>query len=216
MIHAYDQVYLDKARVVLGRMLDFAVYDLNYDITEFFNMFLDSGLAARFEKGDYAVIVGMSGVELAYQVLELTTGNTERIKPAYTVDRSEEYWAGWALAYYQWETALRFEEIVQHVPIAEIVKLYSPYHEMDIRQFCDKMDERYRASKPETNLKTLRTKLGMSQRELAEASGVPLRTIQQYEQRQKNINKAQGEYLIMLAQALCCEVPDLIEKTGRE
>lgn len=216
MIHAYDQVYLDKARVVLGRMLDFAVYDLNYDITEFFNMFLDSGLAARFEKGDYAVIVGMSGVELAYQVLELTTGNTERIKPTYTVDRSEEYWTGWALAYYQWETALRFEEIVRHVPIAEIVKLYSPYHEMDIRQFCDKMDERYRASKPETNLKTLRTKLGMSQRELAEASGVPLRTIQQYEQRQKNINKAQGEYLIMLAQALCCEVPDLIEKTGRE
>lgn len=216
MIHAYDQVYLDKARVVLGRMLDFAVYDLNYDITEFFNMFLDSGLAARFEKGDYAVIVGMSGVELAYQVLELTTGNTQRIKPTYTVDRSEEYWAGWALAYYQWETALRFEEIIRHVPIAEIVKLYSPYHEMDIRQFCDKMDERYRASKPETNLKTLRTKLGMSQRELAEASGVPLRTIQQYEQRQKNINKAQGEYLIMLAQALCCEVPDLIEKTGRE
>lgn len=216
MIHAYDQVYLDKARVVLGRMLDFAVYDLNYDITEFFNMFLNSGLAARFEKGDYAVIVGMSGVELAYQVLELTTGNTERIKPTYTVDRSEEYWAGWALAYYQWETALRFEEIVRHVPIAEIVKLYSPYHEMDIRQFCDKMDERYRASKPDTNLKTLRMKLGMSQRELAEASGVPLRTIQQYEQRQKNINKAQGEYLIMLAQALCCEVPDLIEKTGRE
>lgn len=43
MIHAYDQVYLDKARVVLGRMLDFAVYDLNYDITEFFNMFLNSG-----------------------------------------------------------------------------------------------------------------------------------------------------------------------------
>lgn len=216
MIHAYDQVYLDKARVVLGRMLDFAVYDLNYDITEFFNMFLDSGLAARFEKGDYAVIVGMSGVELAYQVLELTTGNTERIKPTYTVDRSEEYWTGWALAYYQWETALRFEEIVRHIPIAEIVKLYSPYHEMDIRQFCDKMDERYRASKPETNLKTLRTKLGMSQRELAEVSGVPLRTIQQYEQRQKNINKAQGEYLIMLAQALCCEVTDLIEKTGRE
>lgn len=216
MIHAYDKIYLDKARVVLGRMLDFAVYDLNYDITEFFNMFLASGLAARFEKGDYAIIVGMSGVELAYQVLELTTGNTERIKPSYTVDRSEEYWAGWALAYYQWETALRFEEIIRYIPIAEIVKLYSPYHEMDIRQFCDKMDEQYRASKPETNLKTLRMKLGMSQRELAEASGVPLRTIQQYEQRQKNINKAQGEYLIMLAQALCCEVPDLIEKTGQE
>ena len=28
MIRAYDKVYLDKARTVLGRMLDFAVYDL--------------------------------------------------------------------------------------------------------------------------------------------------------------------------------------------
>ncbi len=44
-------------------------------------------------------------------------------------------------------------------------------------------------------------------------SGVPLRTIQQYEQRQKHINKAQAEYLVMLAKALCCEVDSLLEKT---
>ena len=35
---------------------------------------------------------------------------------------------------------------------------------------------------------------------------------QQYEQRQKNINKAQMEYLLVLAQALCCRVGDLVEK----
>ena len=29
MICAYDKVYLDKARTALGRMLDFAVYDLS-------------------------------------------------------------------------------------------------------------------------------------------------------------------------------------------
>ena len=43
-------------------------------------------------------------------------------------------------------------------------------------------------------------------------SGIPLRTIQQYEQRQKNINKAQAEYLVALARVLCCEVEDLMEK----
>lgn len=47
---------------------------------------------------------------------------------------------------------------------------------------------------------------------MEEVSGVPLRTIQQYEQRQKNINKAQVEYLLMLAQALCCRIEDLVEK----
>ena len=212
MIHAYDKIYLDKARTALGRMLDFAVYDLKYDIEDFFALFITSGIAARFEKGDYSVIVGMSGVELAYKVLEVTKGEENRIKPQYSADRSEEYWAGWALAYYQWDTALSFEEIVRAVPMKRIVQMYSPYHEMDIRQFCDKMNERYRTAQPETNLKALRQRSGLSQRELSEQSGVPLRTIQQYEQRQKSINKAQAEYLFMLARSLCCEIDDLLEK----
>lgn len=71
----------------------------------------------------------------------------------------------------------------------------------------------YKAAKPETNLKLLRKKAGLSQRKLADLSSVPVRTIQQYEQRQKNINKAQAEYLVMLAKVLCCEVEDLMEKT---
>ena len=212
MIHAYDKIYLDKARTALGRMLDFAVYDLKYDIEDFFALFITSGIAARFEKGDYSVIVGMSGVELAYKVLELVKGEENRIKPQYTADRSEEYWAGWALAYYQWDTALSFEEIVRAVPMKRILQMYSPYHEMDIRQFCDKMNELYRTAQPETNLKAFRQRSGLSQRELAEQSGVPLRTIQQYEQRQKSINKAQAEYLLMLARTLCCAMEDLLEK----
>ena len=212
MIHAYDKVYLEKARVSLGRMLDFAVYDLKYDITEFFSLFIRSGFAERFESGDYAVLVGMSGVELAYEVLTQCGLAFQRIKPNYTVDRSEEFWTGWALAYYQWDTALRFEQIISHIPITEIMQLYSPYHEMDIRQFCDKMNALYASSNPETNLKSIRQNAGFSQRELSEISGVPIRTIQQYEQRQKNINKAQAESLILLARALCCNVEDLIEK----
>lgn len=213
MIHAYDKVYLEKARTALGRMLDFAVYDLKYDIADFFNLFIKSGIADRFGTGDFAVIVGMSGVELAYEVLEQSGVTKERIKPNYTIDRSEEFWAGWALAYYQWETSMRFAEIVRYVPIKDIVALYLPYHEMDIRQFVDKVNAMYRAAKPETNLKLLRQKAGLSQRKLADLSGVPVRTIQQYEQRQKNINKAQAEYLVMLAKVLYCEVGDLMEKT---
>lgn len=212
MIRAYDKVYLDKARTALGRMLDFAVYDLKYDITGFFDLFITSGISERFEKGDFTLLAGMSGVEIAYTVLEKSGITTERIKPQYTIDRSVEYWTGWALAYYQWETALSFAEIVRYVPIKDVMALYSPYHEMDIRQFCDKMNDLYKAAKPETNLKLLRQNAGLSQSELAELSGVPVRTIQQYEQRQKSINKAQAEYLVMLAQALCCEVEDLIEK----
>lgn len=211
MIHAYDKAYLEKARTALGRMLDFAVYDLKYDISTFFDLFIHSGVAERFESGDFSVTVGKSGVELAYLVLENSNISFQRIVPTYPVNRSEEYWTGWALAYYQWETAISFAGIVRYISIRDILALYSPYHEMDIRQFVDKMNALYRAAQPETNLKCRRKSAGLSQRALSDLSGVPLRTIQQYEQRQKNINRAQGESLVMLANTLCCRVDDLLE-----
>ena len=211
MTNAYDKVYLEKARTNLGRMLDFVVYDLKYDISDFFELFITSGVANRFGNGDFNVLVGMSGVELAYEVLEKLNISFKRVTPNYTVNRSEEYWTGWALAYYQWETSLNFEEIVRCIPIKEIQALYSPYHEMDIKQFVDKMNSLYKLAKPETNLKFLRQKAGLSQRELSELSGVPVRTIQQYEQRQKSVNKAQAAYLMSLAKVLCCEMKDLME-----
>ncbi|WP_080798672.1 helix-turn-helix domain-containing protein [Arabiibacter massiliensis] len=211
MIRAYDKLYLEKARAALARMLDFAVNDLGYDLARFFDLFIRSDMAKRFEEGDFSVLAGKSGVEIAYEVLEQVEGRAQRVKPTYSMERSAEYWAGWALAYYQWETALPFEDIVAYVPIVDIRALYSPYHEMDIRQFVDKMNEMRRAAKPDTNLKMRRRKAGLSQKELAELSGVPKRTIQQYEQRQKDINKAQVEYVLMLAKALACEPADLIE-----
>ena len=90
--------------------------------------------------------------------------------------------------------------------------LYTPYHEMDVRQFVDKMNELYREAKPETNLKELRTFANLSQSELAQQAGVSVRTIQQDEQRRKDINKAQTETLLKIARALVCTVEDLVEK----
>lgn len=145
MIHAYDKVYLDKAQTVMARMIDFAVYELKYDLEDFFNIFISSGIADRFGKGDFTLIVGKSGVELAYEVLEQSGIAHERIKPQYTMDRSEEFWLGWALAYYQWYSGLSFREIESVVSINEILALYSPYHEMDIKQFVDKMNSLYQA-----------------------------------------------------------------------
>ena len=143
--------------------------------------------------------------------MEKTGENLRNIKPRYTVNRSEEYWAGWALAYYQWKTAISFSKIVEYIPINEIKALYSPYHEMDIRHFVDKMNELYINVKPETNLKIYRKRAGLSQKELAEQAEIPVRMIQHYEQRQKNINKAQVEYLARLSRVLNCTIEELLE-----
>lgn len=214
MIHAYDRLYLEAARRNLARMLDFAVYELKYDLQEFFDMFLHSDICRRFENGESTILAGRSGVELVYDVLMEVAGEEVRIEVTYAGNRSREYWLGWALAYYQWYTSLRFEEIIARVPLLDILHMYSPYHEMDIQQFVDAMNELYWDAKKDTNLKLLRQKSGLSQSELAESTQIPVRTIQQYEQRQKNINKAQAEYLIRLSRCLCCEVEELIEKVG--
>ncbi len=212
MIHGYDKIYLDQARVSLGRMFDFAVYDLKQDLTSFVDMFITSGVAELFEIGDIKTVAGSSGVELAYEILERTFGNFEHIEPRFTIERSREYWAGWSLAYYQWYSKLSFKEVIREIPICEIVDLYSPYHEMDIMQFVDIMNETFRLRHRNTNLKYFRLKTGLTQKELSEQSEIPLRTIQQYEQKQKNINRAQAEYLVNLAEVLHCKPRELLEK----
>ena len=64
----------------------------------------------------------------------------------------------------------------------------------------------------ETNLKCIRTAKGYSQKQLAEMSGVSLRSIQVYEQRREDINKAQSDSIFRLAKVLGCTMEDLLEE----
>ena len=75
----------------------------------------------------------------------------------------------------------------------------------------EQLDEWYHESHPESRLKSYRKDAGLSQAQFALLSGVPLRTIQQYEQRNKNINAARADALLNLAQALHCPPSSLLE-----
>ena len=63
-----------------------------------------------------------------------------------------------------------------------------------------------------TKLQTIRTSRGLSQSQLAKTSGVSIRMIQYWEQRAKNINMAAASTVLKLADALECEVRDLMEQ----
>lgn len=208
MIHAYDELYLEKAQTALGGMLEYAVNDIGYRIEDFWTLFLSSIICSSFENGDCSILVGHSGIELVYEVLG---GKQNNVQPSNKDTRSEEYWTGWALTYFQWLYALPFREITAFIPIEEIRAMYMPFHEMDIRQFCDRMSKLYLERRKETNLKRRRKQLGYSQSALAAVTGIPVRTIQQYEQGQKDINKASAEYVIRLSKALYCEAQALLE-----
>ena len=195
----------------VGRMFDFAVYGLKYNLSDFFYLFIASGIASRIEAGNCNYLVGRSGVELAYETIYLTSKKTIDIQPDFIQNRSPEYWCGWAIAYYQWLKSISFKEIVSFVSISDFLALYSPYHEMPIESIVEKLDKIRKAKQTETNLKKYRLLSGMSQSQLAKASGIPIRTIQQYEQRQKNINHANFETIQKLSTILCCPSSALLE-----
>ena len=115
------------------------------------------------------------------------------------------------MCYYQWWSSKKYADVFKAVSYEEILELYATLHEAGVEKFASVLDEKVRAAYPETNLKRIRTAYGCSQRELSEMSGVNLRSIQMYEQRNKDINKAQSDSLYYLAKALGCKMEDLLE-----
>ena len=211
-MRAYKETYLSHAAKTLGSMLDYVVNDCGLAGGLFLHMFITSGLAGQFERGNPKIIAGMSGIELAAQAIEAVTGEKPVAEPAEREWRTEEYWAGWALAQYQWYSAMSFAAILRAFPWNEIVGSYYPLHEADITKFYAVAENRCKQANPQTNLKRLRETAGISQSKLAEESGASLRSVQMYEQRNKDINKAQAITLAKIARALGCEVENLLEK----
>ena len=207
MIHAYNEEYLLHARNVMGKMFDFVVYDLNIELESFFDLFIESGVAYKFYKGDTGVISGKSGYELALQVLNIMNKDVEITFPNYTLNHSKEYWLGYFLSYYSWYSNINYEDIILCVYIKELLLMYDKYHEMDIMHFVDKLNEIIFNS---NKLKFYRKKRKLSQKELATLSNIPIRTIQQYEQNQKDLDKANVTYLVNLARVLNCNIEDLL------
>ena len=94
--------------------------------------------------------------------------------------------------------------------MSEILEMYQPYHEADIQKFGEEMDYRIQTRDDESRLARLRSYAKLTQKALAERSGVSVRMIEQYEQGKKSLNKASAETVLNLAKVLHCRVEDLI------
>lgn len=191
-------------------MFEYGVMVYGMPLDDFYAGFLSSELCERFEMGDSSVIAGMSGTEMARSII-CGDKEVDLPSPHFDTDRSRAYWLGWSLAYYQWSKNISFKKITENVTINEIIEMYPKYHEMDIRQFADGLDEMRMQAAKESSHKRLRRLAGYSQREVSEITGIPLRSLQAYEQRQKNINNAGADYVCRLAKTLNCDIEMLME-----
>ena len=142
MTRAYAETYLDDAMNNLGYMFDYAVNDCGYGAGEFFTHFIVSGVAASFEKGNPKYVAGLSGPELASEVILRVQGARPDIPSSEGIDKSAEYWAGWIMAYYQWYSSRRFADLHRHnLTIERVLSLYSPLHEADVSKFVAVADQ---------------------------------------------------------------------------
>ena len=212
MTHAYQEIYLSNAQAMLGDAFDYGINACHIPGSSFVKLFVASTVSKRLENGEPSYLSGKSGIEVVIEILAETTGKTPDAAPQEHFGRSREYWIGWAVAYYQWFSGRSYSEIFKVVTFEELQKLYDPLHEADITKFADILDARMREFFADTNLKRIRTAYGCTQAELAKRSGVSLRSIQMYEQRNKDINKASAETLLRLSKVLGCTMEDLMEK----
>ena len=101
-----------------------------------------------------------------------------------------------------------FRDIIETIPYEELLGLYSTLHEADVQKSYEVFDAHFESK--ESKLKTMRRHCGLTQEELSGLSGVALPTIRAYERKAKDINKAQMDIVMGLADALKCDVRDLI------
>lgn len=211
MMNAYDKDYLYHAQKNFGHMVDFAVNTCDYDIDEFFNMFLASNVCIQFENGNPAYIAGKTGCELVRLIISEIKNTDIEEENAMYLDKSPEYWLGWALSYYAWLKNYKFGYILSAVSAGDMLGMYDTMHEADITKFVCALDDRLKKLYAQTALTRIRTLANLSQSELAQRSGINVRIIQAYEQRKRDINKAQLATVLSLAKALDCDVGDLFE-----
>ena len=212
MTHAYQEIYLNKAQSVLGDAFDYAVNTCGISGNNFVKLFLASSICSRMENGEPTYVAGKSGIEIVVEIVSQTMGKEIKSEPEVRFGRSKKYWIGWAVAYYQWYSCRKYSEIFKVFTFDNLQQMYYTLHEADITKFADIVDERMREHFSDTNLKRIRMAYGCTQAELAKKADVTLRSIQMYEQRNKDINKAGADTVFCLAKALGCTMEDLIEK----
>lgn len=209
-------IYRDDAMRCIGELL-FHASAASDGLSEdsILKMFIVSGYASRFEAGDPVLLSGMSGAELFYSIMEKCSEyRFLRCNPGMISIKDERYYTGRLLACYQRSSRLPFSEILSAVSCARLIALYPDFSKLPLNEACVMLDDMILSRRSSaTKLQAYRKRLGLSQKELAAYSGVNIRTLQQYEIGDKDINRAAADKVAALSRTLYCSPCDLLTVT---
>ena len=199
---------------ILGELTEYITrYTPEFSVDRFLQMFIISGYAVRFEKGDPCLTEGMSGIELHHRVMEeCGLSRPDWPLPDLMDISTPAYRTGRLLALYQRVRGLSFTDITAHMPFSRLMSVCEAQGDMQEEKIYALLDRKIAERQPcSCRLQDRRRRLGLSQKELAAISGVNLRTLQQYETGAKDINKASAAKVAALSKALFCRGLQILE-----
>lgn len=164
MTCAYSEVYLEDAMRTLGEAVDFALCDQGLNPTELTAILSNALEMKQFERGIPRVVCGMSGDELAREIIVHAGLKPVEFREAYPFDRSPQYWAGWVLAYAQWTCSLGFSELFDVAPLDWIIDSYHPLHKASEDIFAQIVIDKWnKAQAGKKGLKAARKAAGLTE-----------------------------------------------------
>lgn len=141
MMRAYIEPYLKDVMRNLGVMAHFCINEYGLSPEKFSSFFANSLVAEQISMGNPRFLTGMSGKEMADMLIESSVGNCYKTTISDTYQVSPEYWAGWAMAYYQWFTAKSFKQMYADGQTYEkVLMMYHPMHEADLAKVVEALD----------------------------------------------------------------------------
>lgn len=209
MRKAYNKSNLIMTQQLLGEYFDISVNHLKLSLED---------AMMDLIKSEFSILIERGLINIMYEEFEsdyLTNlihhnGDVAKNKKSYVVNSlSKEYWTGWITAYLQWDTGRTFKDIQKAFPIGNVRDSFFPYHEMEDSRFVEDVTSRF--FKNESNLKRIRKRNKMTQKELANKTDISIRTIQMIEQRHNSINNLKSISLFNLSRELNCSMEELLE-----
>ena len=207
----FDKMLLETLVENMGDAFSFVSINYQLDLDVFITTLFFSKILKEIEGLNPKYTTGISGAELALIVINRIGLNPCNQDLDYSRTDIVAYWTGSMLAYFQYVTQIPYSTILSLIKMNEISSLYYPLHEASEDKFVDVLLRIIGERKQISRLQARRKALGLSQSELANYSGVNLRTLQDYEIKRKNINNASISILLKLSNALKCNVTDIIE-----
>ena len=153
MMHAYDESYLRYTMKNVAVMMYYGINVYGLSPNDFYDMFLESGVAEKISDGNPRYLCGLSGAELAELVIKKDEDDGKDLGFTGYYETTPEYWAGWALSYYQWYSCKSFGDIKwSGLTFDKVIAMYYPLHEADLTKFVEVVELLLNTDTPPTKV----------------------------------------------------------------